>query len=97
MGPKLKRTMTRPAVPAIQRCGAVLFEAGKCIKCGICVEIVRMRGGAQGLTFAGRGLESQLRVPFGEALVRGLGDAAEECARACPTGALAFRGEEETS
>ena len=97
IGTKLKRRMERPRVLPIQRFDDVLFESGKCIKCGICVEITRAAGMDFGLTFAGRGLESRVQVPFGESLARGLGDVAPECMRACPTGALAFRNAEETA
>ena len=74
----------------------VLFEPGKCIKCGICVEITQARSKGMGLTFVGRGLASGVRAPFGESLAQGLGEAALQCVRACPTGALALRNEEET-
>jgi len=74
----------------------VLFEPGKCIKCGICVEITQARSKGMGLTFVGRGFASGVRVPFGESLAEGLGEAALQCVRACPTAALAFRNEEET-
>ena len=93
---RVERHMVRPIVAPIQRFNDVLFEPGKCIKCGICVEITQARGNGMGLTFAGRGLASSVHVPFGEPLARGLGEAAAACVRACPTGALAFRNEEET-
>jgi ferredoxin len=97
LGPKMKRTMTRLPVEPIRRASEVLFEPGKCIKCGICVELTRAAGVELGLTFEGRGLDSRLQTPFHENLAQGLGSAAAECVRACPTGALAFRNEEETS
>ncbi len=96
LGPRLKRTIPRPPVEAIQRSGEVFFEPGKCIKCGICIEITRSGSGDLGLTFDGRGFDSRVRVPFGEALARGLGKSAIECVKACPTGALSLRNEEET-
>lgn len=88
--------MERPPVEPIQRFEEVLFEPGKCIKCGICVEVTQAEGTGFGLTFVGRGLTSGVRVPFGEPLARGLDGVALECVRACPTGALALRNEEET-
>lgn len=93
---RLKRTMTRMPVKAIQHGGDVLFESGKCIKCGICIEITRAAGEELGLTFDGRGIYSQVCVPFGESLERGLGKSALECVNACPTGALSLRNKEET-
>jgi NADH dehydrogenase/NADH:ubiquinone oxidoreductase subunit G len=89
--------MKRPPVDPIQRFDNVLLEPGKCIKCGICVEITRAAGVVPGLTFVGRGLSSRVRVPFGEPLASGLGEVALQCVRACPTGALALRNEEETA
>ncbi|MCK4563182.1 MAG: (2Fe-2S)-binding protein [Verrucomicrobia bacterium] len=74
---------------------SVVFEPGKCIKCGLCVKITKRAGGALGLAFVGRGFNTQVAVPFGAALQEGLQDAARECVEACPTGALAFRNAEE--
>jgi len=93
---RVERHMKRPPVEPIQRFDDVLFEPGKCIKCGICVEITQAAGSDLGLTFVGRGLAAGVRVPFGEPLARGLGEVALQCVRSCPTGALAFRNEEET-
>ena len=97
IGLHVRRDMERLPVEPMQRFDDVLFEPGKCIKCGICVEITRTaRVHDLGMTFMGRGLDARVRVPFGEDLARGLGEAARECVRACPTGALAFRNGEET-
>ena len=74
---------------------AVVFEPGKCIKCGLCVKITQRAGGELGLAFVGRGFNTQVAVPFGGALQDGLKQVARECVEACPTGALAFREEEE--
>lgn len=92
---RLDRYMVRPAVDPIQSSGGVLFEPGKCIKCGICVEITQSARKDLGLTFVGRSLDSRVQVPFRETLDRGLRDTAHQCVRACPTGALAFRNQEE--
>lgn len=74
---------------------SVVFEPGKCIKCGLCVKITKRAGEKLGLAFVGRGFNTQVAVPFGEALQDGLSDAARECVEACPTGALSFRDAEE--
>ncbi len=97
LGPRLKRSLPRAPVNAIQRGGEVYFEPGKCIKCGICIEITRAAGEELGLTFVHRGIDSRVCVPFGETLLKGLVKSASDCVNACPTGALAFRGKEETS
>jgi len=74
---------------------SVVFESGKCIKCGLCVAITKREGEHLGLAFTGRGFDTKVAVPFGEALQSGLRVAARECVEACPTGALAFRDGEE--
>ena len=96
LGPQITRTMERLPVAPVQTADGVLFEAGKCIKCGICVEIVRASGLDAGIAFAGRGLDSHLQVPFGASLAKGLGSVAERCVQACPTAALSFRDVEES-
>jgi hypothetical protein len=74
---------------------AVVFEPGKCIKCGLCVKITKKAGEELGLAFVGRGFNTQVAVPFGESLQAGLKQTAEEVVQVCPTGALAFRDAEE--
>jgi ferredoxin len=80
----------RPKVTIIHQRAGVIFEPGKCIDCGICVQIAARAGEPVGLTFLGRGFAMRPGVPFqaswDEALIR----AAAECVRACPTGAIAW-------
>lgn len=97
LGPRLKRAMPRPAIEVSTRSGDVVYEPGKCIKCGICVELTRAAGVVPGMTFTGRGLDSRVRPALGSSLEQGLGSAAADCVRACPTAALAFRNAEETT
>ena len=52
--------------------GNIILEPGKCIKCGLCVEIARKYGEEIGLTFVGRGFGMEIRVPFGESLDYGI-------------------------
>jgi ferredoxin len=66
----------------------IVFESGKCIKCGLCVEIAGKAGEELGLTFVGRGFDVRVEVPLGETLDRGLVEAADKCVEACPTAAL---------
>ena len=66
------------------------LEAGKCIKCGICVRIADAGGDRPGLSFSGRGPGVRVRVPFGGDLDRALPSTAAACVAACPTGALAW-------
>ena len=75
-----------------QDCHAeVIYEPGKCIKCGICTRITQQAGEELGLTFVGRGFSVRVAVPLGAELSEGLRKAAAECVRMCPTGALAFK------
>jgi NADH dehydrogenase/NADH:ubiquinone oxidoreductase subunit G len=74
----------------------VVFDARKCIKCGICIAVTRQHreevGNEEvGLTFFGRGFDTHIGVPFGESLQTGIGRSAEEVISACPTAALTHR------
>lgn len=69
----------------------VLFEPGKCVKCGICLRVAEREGAPLGLAFLQRGYDVQVGTPFHESLQTALGTAAEACVRSCPTAALAFR------
>ena len=71
----------------------LLFEPGKCIDCGICIDVAREAGAPLGLSFSGRGFSMRVTVPFGGDLATGLAHAAGDCAEACPTGALVVDAE----
>ncbi len=73
----------------------VVYETEKCIRCGLCIEITQKHGEPVGLTFVGRGFDVRISVPFNETIKEALTRTAEECVKACPTGALAFKNEEE--
>ncbi len=74
---------------------AVVYETEKCIRCGLCVEITQRHGESIGLTFAGRGFDVRITVPFSKTTREALTITARECVEACPTGALAFKDLEE--
>lgn len=79
----------------IGKSDSVIFEPGKCIKCGLCIKVAKKAGEKLGLTFVGRGYHSEVTVPFEKALEEGITVSAADCVEACPTGALAFGGAEE--
>ncbi|MBU0719686.1 MAG: hypothetical protein KJ749_15690, partial [Planctomycetes bacterium] len=66
------------------------FEPGKCINCGLCIEITRTAGEPLGLTFIGRGFDVRVGVPFDQPLEKALGRVAARCVAACPTAALSM-------
>ena len=74
----------------IRQPSGVIFEPGKCISCGICVELAAQSRIPLGLTFIGRGFDLKIGVPLDGPLAEGLQNAAEDCVRHCPTGALTF-------
>jgi NADPH-dependent glutamate synthase beta subunit-like oxidoreductase/ferredoxin len=69
----------------------IIYESGKCIDCGLCIQIARQAGEELGLTFIGRGFDVRVAVPFERSVAEGLKQAAAKCVAACPTGALAYR------
>jgi ferredoxin len=68
----------------------VVYEPGKCIKCGICVRLTARHREAFGFTFIGRGFDVVVGAPFGESTEKALARTARQVAAACPTGALAL-------
>lgn len=65
----------------------VIYEPQKCIRCGLCVEISSKDTG-MGMAFFGRGYDVEiapsLHIKMSEALI----NTANDCIKACPTGAL---------
>jgi len=69
----------------------IVYEPGKCIRCGRCIAVAASDGEELGLTFMGRGFGVRIGVPFGGSMAQGLKRSGAECAEACPTGALYLR------
>ena len=86
----------KPLTRSVQH-DLVVYETGKCIRCGLCVEITGKRGETIGLAFAGRGFDVRISAPFNETTREALTITARECVESCPTGALAFKDAEERS
>ena len=80
----------RPFIQHLQHPG-VIYEPGKCISCGLCIQIAAEAGESLGLTFIARGFDVRVAVPFERSIAEGLKLAAEKCADACPTGALVLK------
>lgn len=73
----------------------VVYESGKCIRCGKCVRLSERAHARPGLAFVFRGFGVRVGVPFGKPLDEGLRGIAAACVEACPTGALAWETAEE--
>jgi predicted molibdopterin-dependent oxidoreductase YjgC len=69
----------------------ILFEPGKCIQCGLCVQMAEKEGEQFGLSFKGRGFYTEITVPLNKSIMCGLTKAAIKCVQICPTGALVVK------
>jgi ferredoxin len=85
----------RKEVQKIVRPGMVVYEPGKCIKCGLCVRITAQQGEAYGFTFIGKGFDVHIGIPFNAELNKALEKSVVIVCESCPTGALALLQEEE--
>ena len=68
--------------------GAVIYEPGKCVRCGICIKVAEAKGKTVTPVFNGRGYEVELAAPLGHSMTEALEGVEAECVAACPTGAL---------
>ncbi len=71
----------------------VIYEPGKCIQCGLCIQIAAKAREPLGLAFIGRGFDVRVGVPFDRTLEEALSKVARECVAACPTAALSIKDE----
>jgi len=71
----------------------IVYEPGKCIVCGLCLQVAERAGEPLGLALLGRGFNVRVGAPLADSIADGLRISAAECVRACPTGALAFKDE----
>lgn len=69
----------------------VVYEPGKCIRCGLCVRISELRGEPYGLTLIGRGTQTVVAPPIGVPWSKAIKHTAAELVDACPTGALSWK------
>ena len=71
----------------------ITYEPGKCILCGLCIEIARQSSEPLGLTFIGRGFDVCVAAPMNVEIADALRSVATQCAQACPTGAMVMKKE----
>lgn len=71
--------------------GSIIYEKGKCIRCGLCLSAARQHHAPLGLTWLGRGHDMEVGTPLGASWEEALGDAAQATIDTCPTGALAWK------
>ncbi len=69
----------------------IIFEAEKCIKCNLCIEICRKTGNKYGFTATQRGFQIEIKVPFSKQISSIIDATAQKCAKYCPTGAISIK------
>ncbi len=71
----------------------IVYEAHKCIQCGICVRLSEEVHGSSALGFVGRGFSCRVKPalerPLGEVDAKGL----QQIVESCPVGAFTYKGD----
>jgi len=70
----------------------IIFEPGKCIICGACVQVAAQAGEDLGLSFIGRGFQVAVGAPFHKPMAEALRKSGRRAAEVCPTGAFMLKG-----
>ena len=69
----------------------IIYEQGKCIACGLCIQVSEKAGEKSGNTYIGRGFDVRIVPPTGKTMSEALKISGEECVKVCPTGALSLK------
>ncbi len=69
----------------------IIFEPGKCIMCGACIQVAIAAGEDVGVSFFGRGFGARITVPFDKPMAEALKTSAKRAAEVCPTGAIMLK------
>ena len=78
-----------PLAKKINHRSGLIFEHGKCIKCGLCVRVCEDSKEKPALCFINRGFISVISEPLTEEFDNTLITQTDKCISVCPTGALA--------
>ncbi len=68
----------------------LVYESSKCIRCGLCVRLSKKLGLETAFTFARRGYDVEVGLPFGDQPDSGKLEEYLKCIEICPTGALSI-------
>jgi predicted molibdopterin-dependent oxidoreductase YjgC len=69
----------------------IVFEPGKCIKCGLCIQACEKANEPFGLTFRRRGFGVEIGMAMEQPITALSSKTALICAEICPTGAIALK------
>ncbi len=82
------KVFSLPLTKKINHRSGLIFENGKCIKCGLCVRVCEDSKEEPALCFINRGFISVISEPLTEEFDRTLVTQVDKCVKVCPTGAL---------
>ncbi len=81
----------RPLFRKVVGATNIVYEAGKCVRCGACVRITEAAGEHTGMALIDRGTDMRIAPALDVPLEEAMAGVAGECVAACPSGALAYK------
>ncbi len=69
----------------------IVYEPEKCIRCNLCVDISAKEKDTLGFSSIRRGFDVEISIPFNKSIAEIFTRTAEQCANACPTGAISLK------